>query len=435
MSTAASPAVVPDERSFAVEVVRTLRAAGYVALWAGGCVRDLLLQRAPDDFDVATNATPDQVRQVFGQRRTLAVGESFGVVIVLGPRGAGQVEVATFRTEGPYGDGRRPDRVTFATPQEDAQRRDFTINGLFYDPLREQVLDYVGGERDLQAGIVRAIGDPTARMTEDKLRMLRAVRFAATLDFELDPTTAEAVRQMAGQIQVVSWERIGAELQKMLRHPHRRRAVRLAQQLGLLEQIIPELTPLTAAAEDLTWTRTLNVLDALESTRLEPAAAILLGELPVARGDQRKEPSTGSVGAVCRRLKLSNEQRGAIEWLVRNRRALEGAETFPAAKLKRVLAHSLAGDLLQTLRARAKEARRDSPSLLFVEEYLRRTSPEELDPPPLATGDDLVRLGVRPGPQFKSWLEEVRDAQLNGELTTREQALERLRQMSAGGTP
>ncbi len=198
-------------REFAGEVVSRLKQAGHQALWAGGCVRDYLLGRVPKDYDVATDARPEEVRQIFGHRRTLAVGASFGVIVVRGPRGVADVEVATFRTEGPYLDGRRPESVTFATPEEDAKRRDFTINGMFFDPLAQQVLDYVGGERDLGAGIVRAIGDPHDRVREDKLRMLRAVRFAANLDFELDPITASAVREMADQLTVVSAERITQE--------------------------------------------------------------------------------------------------------------------------------------------------------------------------------------------------------------------------------
>jgi poly(A) polymerase len=412
-----------------VEVVRTLAGAGYTALWAGGCVRDLLLGRQPSDFDVATTATPEQVRNVFGKRRTLAVGESFGVVIVLGPKGAGQVEVATFRTEGPYADGRRPDSVAFATPEEDARRRDFTINGMFLDPLTDRVLDFVGGERDLQAGIVRAIGDPHARMTEDKLRMLRAVRFAATLDFELDETTAAAVREMAPQILVVSWERIAAELQKMLRHRHRRRAVRLTQQLGLLEQIVPELMPQVRAADDLEWTRTLNVLDRLETERFDVAAAVLLRALHVEHQHRRLPSGTGTVGSVARRLKLSNEQRAEIEWLVDHQHALDTAQELSLAQLKRLLAQPLMPDLIAIARAVAADAGAEAPGLRFVEAFLANTPAEELDPPPFITGADLVALGLSPGREFKVWLDEMRDLQLGGQVVSRDEALARLRRL------
>ncbi len=264
------------QREFAVDVVRRLQVAGFRALWNGGCVRDFLMGRTPKDYDVATDARPEAVRQLFGHRRTLAVGASFGVIIVLGSKEAGNIEVATFRTEGPYLDGRRPEHVDFAGPEEDAQRRDFTINGMFYDPVSEQVLDYVGGEKDLAAGVVRAIGRPADRMTEDKLRMLRAVRFAATLDFQLDPATAEAVRTMAPEIHVVSAERIAQELKKMLVDPHRRRAIELARDTHLLVEILPEVKPVLDAPDGAGWEATLRRLRLLEQKpRFELATAAL----------------------------------------------------------------------------------------------------------------------------------------------------------------
>lgn len=422
-----------DRRAFATEIVRTLVSAGHTALWAGGCVRDLLMGREPEDYDVATTATPEQVRQLFGPRRTLAVGESFGVILVLGPKGSGlQVEVATFRTEGPYADGRRPSQVCFATPQEDARRRDFTINSMFYDPLTEQVLDYVGGEHDLRVGILRAIGDPHARMTEDKLRMLRAVRFAATLDFELEAGTAAAIQELAPQILVVSWERIAQELRRMLRHPHRRRAVRLAQQLGLLEPIIPELAPVLADVEHPEWTHTLETLEALRTERFETAAAVLLHTLPAGpAGAASHTEQGGTVRDVCRRLRLSNDESEAIAWLVAHRTDMEGAEEFPAARLKRLLAHPWAPELLAITEAEARARNRESTSARFIREYLQRTPPEELHPPPLITGDDLIALGLTPGPQFKKLLETLRDAQLNGEVCTPAEALQLARRLTA----
>jgi poly(A) polymerase len=421
-----------DKRAFATEIVRRLVAAGHTALWAGGCVRDLLMGREPEDYDVATTATPEQVRELIGPWRTLAVGESFGVILVLGPKGSGlQVEVATFRTEGPYADGRRPSHVCFATPREDARRRDFTINGMFYDPLTEQVLDYVGGEHDLRRGILRAIGDPHARMTEDKLRMLRAVRFAATLDFELEADTAAAIQEMAPQILVVSWERIAQELRRMLRHPHRRRAVRLAQQLGLLEPIIPELAPVLADREHPEWTHTLETLEALRTDRFETAAAVLLHPLPAGpAGTASKTVRGGTVRGVCRRLRLSNDETENIAWLVAHRTALEGAEQFSPARLKRLLAQPLAVELLAITEAEARARNRESTSAQFVREYLQQIPPEELHPPPLITGDDLIALGLAPGPKFKELLETLRDAQLNGEVRTPAEALELARRLA-----
>src|SRR3954447_24762852 len=206
---------MPDparQRDFALEIAQKLRAAGFEALWAGGCVRDELLGLTPKDYDVATSATPEQIRDLFGHRRTLPIGAAFGVITVLGPRTAGQIEGATFRTDAAYSDGRHPDSVTFSTAEHDAQRRDFTINGLFYDPVAEKVVDYVGGQEDLKARILRAIGNPRLRLSEDKLRMLRAVRFAAAFNFQIDPGTLLAIQEMAPQIGTVSGERIGAEI-------------------------------------------------------------------------------------------------------------------------------------------------------------------------------------------------------------------------------
>jgi poly(A) polymerase len=224
----------------AVEVVRKLRDAGFQALWAGGCVRDLLLNKEPKDYDVATNALPEQVRNLFGKRHTLAVGASFGVIIVRGPQPDSDVEVATFRSEGPYLDGRRPEHVKFTTAEEDAHRRDFTINGMFYDPINESIYDYVGGKSDLNQQLIRAIGNPLKRMQEDKLRLLRAIRFASTLRFRLDEITFEAIQVMASEICVVSPERITDELRKMLIHPNRSHAIDLVQSSGLLKSIIPD---------------------------------------------------------------------------------------------------------------------------------------------------------------------------------------------------
>src|SRR5581483_10047645 len=236
------------EREFAVEVVRRLREAGHQALWAGGCVRDELLGLVPKDYDVATDATPEQVRRLF--RRTVAVGAAFGVVQVLGPRPL-SVEVATFRSDVSYSDGRRPDRVVFSSPREDAERRDFTINGMFFDPIENRLIDYVGGRQDLQARILRAIGDPLTRFGEDKLRMLRGVRMATRFGLTIDPATADAIRAMADQITIVSAERIADELRKLLVDPHRARGMNLMYDVGLVGPILPELLPMKGLPQGL----------------------------------------------------------------------------------------------------------------------------------------------------------------------------------------
>jgi poly(A) polymerase len=423
------------KREFAVDVVRTLTQAGFTALWAGGCVRDLLLGRPPDDYDVATSARPEDVQKLFGPRRTLAIGAAFGVILVHGPRGggAGDVEVATFRTEGPYLDGRRPEHVVFATPEEDARRRDFTINGMFYDPLSEELQDFVGGRDDLARKVVRAIGDALARFREDKLRMLRAVRIAARFDFDLDGATADAVRQMAREILVVSHERIADELKKMLVHPRRARAVGLAQGLDLLTVILPELAPVCATAgrpgaEDR-WQVTREMLDCLEIPRFELALAALLHEIAY---DGSADAAAALVEQICRRLKLSNQESHDVSWLVGHRDALHGANTFRLCRLKRLLAEPLIHELLALETAHAHAAGESLADVEFCQNYLCTTPMEEINPPPLITGDDLKALGIEPGPQYKEILEKVRDAQLDGLITTREEALELVRRLING---
>ena len=232
-----------QQRHFALDVVRQLRTAGFEAYWAGGCVRDELLGRKPKDYDVATNATPPEIRALFGHQRTLPLGVVFGVITVLGPRLAGMIEVATFRQDAEYSDGRHPDRVTFSSAREDAARRDFTINGMFFEPVGGKVIDFVGGQADLQNRLIRAIGSPRLRFGEDKLRMLRAVRFTAALGFSLDAETAATVREMAGQITVVSPERIAMEMRRVLTESGRVHGIRLLVELGLAAAVLPEIVP------------------------------------------------------------------------------------------------------------------------------------------------------------------------------------------------
>ncbi|HEY0980595.1 CCA tRNA nucleotidyltransferase [Schlesneria sp.] len=397
------------QREFAIEIVRRLRDAGHTALFAGGCVRDALLGREAKDYDVATTALPEQVRQLFGHRRTLAVGASFGVIMVIGPADVGTVEVATFRTEGPYQDGRRPEHVTFATPQEDAHRRDFSINGMFFDPVDERVLDYVGGESDLAAKIVRAIGDPHERIREDKLRMLRAIRFTATLGFSLDTATASAIREMSADLTVVSAERITQEMKRMLVDVHRRRAIELADDVGLIQVIFPELRQFRGQE---TWKHTLQSLALLDQPSFELALTAFL--LPLS--------STSTVLSICRRMKLSNGESARIGWLTQHHGALDEAPELSLSSLKRILAHPGAAELLNLETAvRIAKGLSDDP-IAFCRRFLEETPSEIIDPPPLITGDDLIKMGLFPGPRFKSVLVRIRDAQLNLEIHTPEEA-------------
>jgi poly(A) polymerase len=425
-----------DARAFATEVVRLLREAGFRAYWAGGCVRDLILGEPPADFDVATEAPPEAVMRLF--RRTVPVGVSFGVVRVLGPRGAGEVEVATFRSDGRYVDGRRPESVTFGSPEEDAARRDFTINGMFLDPITGAILDHVGGRADLEAGIVRAIGDPAARFAEDKLRLLRAVRFAARFGFRLEPATREALVAMAEQIHVVAPERISQELRRMLVHPSRRLGMELAAGTGLLDAVLPEVAALRGRSDGVVpdlWAHTLDVLDRLPPAPSFPLAlAALLHEVgkPLATFDPEDGAAVPEHARVARRradelardLKLSNAEREEAALLVEHHVALRAFEAMPVARRKRLLSRPSIGDLIALHRADALALAGVAPHVDACERYLGQLPDGPLDPPPLLTGDDLKRHGLTPGPQFKGWLDAVRDAQLENRLATREQALD-----------
>lgn len=417
------------QREFAVAVVRQLKDAGFAALWAGGCVRDHLLGKTPKDYDVATDATPKQVKKVFAKRKTADVGVSFGVIMVVGPPGAGEVEVATFRSDLGYSDGRRPDAVRFSSPEEDAQRRDFTINGMFFDPLEHKVLDFVGGERDLSQGYVRAIGDPHARMREDKLRMLRAVRFTASLEFGLARTTKAAVIEMAPQIHVVSAERIAAELRRMLTDRHRHIAVALANEVGLLREILPEVV-MQGSNEDSSDTedqKPQQVLATSENLSPQLSALRLLQEPSFELAFAMLLRDVSNVEAICRRLKLSNDELEKTAWLVRQQDALREPDKLTLAQLKRLLAHPFCGDLLALMRATLLAERADLHPVLFCEQFLEVTPPEVLNPSPLVTGNDLIALGLKPGPPFKQLLDEARDAQLNGELVNHDSAMEWVR--------
>jgi poly(A) polymerase len=392
--------------ALAVEVVRKLRDAGFEALWAGGCVRDALLERQPKDYDVATSAEPQQVRDLFGHRRTLAIGVAFGVVSVLGPRSAGQVQVATFRRDAAYSDGRHPDRVTYSTAQHDAQRRDFTMNGLFYDPLQKRVIDYVGGQEDLRRGIVRAIGNPFNRIAEDKLRMLRAVRFAATFGFEIESETFAAIQRSASGITIVSAERIAEEMRRMLTHIHRARAVELLHATELLRYLLPEMEAL-ASYERGAWESVLLVLAELGEVDFPLALAGLLIEA--------RESGIAEVAAD--RWRLSNEERQAAKWLLDNLPVALKAADLEWPRVQRVLRCELAGDLLKLADATVRVKDGDRRSIEFCRAKLALPR-EMLDPPPLVTGDDLKHLGIPPGRFYAFALAKCRDAQLSGEIAT-----------------
>jgi tRNA nucleotidyltransferase/poly(A) polymerase len=419
-------------RQFAIDVLRKLREAGFEAYWAGGCVRDHLLGLAPKDFDVATNATPEQVRTLFGRRRTLAVGAAFGVIVVVGPTDVGQVEVTTFRHDGRYSDGRHPDHVTFGTAEEDVRRRDFTINGMLFDPIEQRVLDWVGGQDDLCAGVVRAIGDPRQRFDEDKLRMLRAVRFAARFNFRLDDVTSAAVRDMAAQIAIVSAERIAQEMRAILVHPSRAAGVELCREVGLLAVVLPEVGSLESWRSHETcgpnvWQHTLEVLGRLHEPSFPLALGALLHAASAAPGE------SGAVAeAVSRRWRLSNEEMDRALWLVRHHRDLREASTMPWPRLQRILITDGIHELLDLHEADLAAIGRSIEPIIFCRELLRKPR-QKLDPAPLITGHDLIRHGVPRGKVYQALLDRVRDAQLEGRTHDAPGALALVDQLLAGG--
>ncbi len=397
------------QRRFAVDVVRKLREAGFTAYWAGGCVRDLLLNRRPKDYDVATDATPPQIRELFGRRRTLAIGAAFGVITVLGPNGAGQIEVATFRRDTTYSDGRHPDSVAFSSARDDSLRRDFTVNGMFYDPLEDRVIDFVGGREDLRRGLIRAIGDPDQRIAEDKLRMLRAVRFTATFDFELEARTRDAIRRRAAEICVVSAERIADEMRKILTGPNRARAVRLLLDTGLAAVLLPEMICGDGQGEQ----DAVAVFEHLEDPSFPLAlAALLPRRVPPAEAEQ-----------VCRRWRLSNKETDRVRWLVEHRDAFRGAPRKRWSEVQPILTAEGAVDLMALGEAEARIGWGDWEDLAWCRAQYRRPR-RELDPPPLLAGHDLKRHGLPPGPIYSMVLDRVRRAQLDEEISNREEALQ-----------
>ncbi len=394
-----------QQRAFALTIVRQLCDAGYEALWAGGCVRDYLLGHEPKDYDVATSARPEEIRELFGKRRTLALGAAFGVITVLGGGPREPIEVATFRTDIDYLDGRHPNQVAFTDAKHDAQRRDFTINGLFYDPIHEKLIDYVDGESDLQAKMVRAIGDPAARFAEDKLRMLRAIRFATALDFSIDEETLSAVREMASEISVVSAERIGAELRRMLVDRHRARAVQLLQETGLLHHVAKDC----ASLSEPDFLATLEVLRRLQKPSLPLALAALLHKV----GDD------GVGRAVSRDLRFTTKEGDLTQWLLSNVRLIGEAGKLPWPEIQPLLAHPDGAKLVAFYEALAGG---EDVASAFCRAKMGLPRPE-LDPDPLVSGNDLIAHGVQPGPLFSKLLKHLRSEQLEGHIQNRQQAL------------
>jgi poly(A) polymerase len=428
-------------RELANSICDELIRKGFQALLAGGCVRDHLLGRPAADYDVATNATPDRVMALFPE--SVAVGAQFGVILI--PRDGLKVEVATFRSDVGYSDGRHPDAVVFAkTAEEDIQRRDFTINGLLMRHDTGEILDLVNGRADLQAGIIRAIGDPNRRFTEDKLRMLRAVRFAARFGFEIEPETFRAIRKRVQDINQVSAERVRDELTKMLTEGSAGNAFRLLDQTWLLQKVLPEIAAMKGVEqppqyhpEGDVWVHTCLMLDGIPAGSSATLAwGILLhdvGKPPTFRSvaetgdrirfDNHVEGGVEMGKEICRRLKMSNDEIEQIVALVANHMKFKDVSQMRASTLKRFVRQPKFEEHMALHRLDCLSSHRHLDAYEYVQQFLAQTPPEQVRPPRLLTGDDLVYLGYPPGPKFSQILRAVEDAQLEGNISTREEAL------------
>ncbi|MBI5866436.1 MAG: CCA tRNA nucleotidyltransferase [Planctomycetes bacterium] len=406
---------LPDAAAPALAIVRVLRASGHAALLAGGCVRDLLLGRAPTDYDVATDTPPQQICKLF--RPTRLVGQAFGVVLV--KRDQRWIEVATFRSDGRYSDGRRPDSVQFTDAEHDAQRRDFTVNGMFLDPDGPTVIDYVAGRADLAARRIRCIGDPAARFGEDYLRLLRAVRFAARLDFSIENGTLDAMRTRAASLARIAAERIRDELEKMFAHPARRRAFALLVESRLLPWIWPHKPAdrsESAAWDDWPPPR-LERIDRLLAAM--PADAPFETCLAAILADR----FAAEVHEACRALACSNEQREATVFTVERQSHLDDPTEISLAGLKRLLAAPAFPALLALAHARFACRPDGAERTISLAQRIAAIPPDAIAPPPLITGDDLAARGVPAGPIYKRLLDELYTRQLNEELRTRADAI------------
>lgn len=463
-----------DPRQAAVKIIRKLRDKGHQGYLVGGCVRDLLLGRVPADYDVATDATPDEVMRMFP--RTYAVGAQFGVVLVPVhnesgalkqpepeyqdtdepftveqlPKPHGKViEVATFRSDGLYTDGRHPDEVRYSKdPREDVQRRDFTINGLLLDPLNgDRVLDYVGGRQDLNAGILRTIGEPERRFREDKLRLLRAVRFAARFSYKVEPRTMDAVRRLAPEIAQVSRERVRDEISKMLTEGKARQAFELLDETGLLKEVLPEIVKMKGVEqppqfhpEGDVWIHTLILLSMLPQPCSKTLAwGTLLHDVGKPstfrigpdriRFDGHVEVGVAIADEICRRLRFSNEETEQIKALVANHMRFADVPRMKESTLKRFMRLPKFEEHLALHRIDCLGSHGNLDLYKFTRERYEQTPGDEIRPRPLINGKDLIAAGLRPGPAFKDILSAAEDAQLEGRLHTRAEALDFVKQL------
>jgi poly(A) polymerase len=448
-----------EQRVLAERICQILKAAGQQAYFVGGCVRDILLGREPADYDVATDAAPDRIRELFSESFVvLEVGAKFGVMLVGEPADGEEdpivtVEVATFRSDAGYSDGRHPDSVVFSkTAQEDVKRRDFTINALLMDPETNEVLDFVGGREDLSAGIIRAIGNPEERFSEDKLRLVRAVRFAARLHDAIEAKTFQAIQKLAPEIKQVSPERLRDELTKLLTEGAARRGFELLDETKLLPEILPEIVRMKGVEqppqyhpEGDVWAHTLLILQQLPAGSPATLAwGVLLHDVgkpatfkPVSQtGDRIRFDGHVEVGVVmaeeiCRRLRFSNEDIAQIAALVANHMRFKDVLQMKPSTLKRFARLNRFDEHLELHRLDCLSSHRMLDNYDFVQKFVRDTPAEQIRPARLLTGDDLVAMGLQPGPSFKQILDSVEEAQLNDLLHTREEAIQFLKSLPA----
>ena len=424
----------------AIAVVRRLRQEGYQAFFAGGCVRDMLLKKMPQDYDITTDAKPEEIQRLFPE--TIPVGAQFGVILVLID---GQpLEVASFRYDGPYLDGRRPTHVRYGSLEEDVRRRDFTINGMVYDPIDDRLIDMVEGQKDLGLRMIRAIGQPRARFEEDRLRMIRAVRFAASLGFEIEPATFAAIQQLAATIAQIALERIGDEVTRILIEGGAHRGFELLDQSGLLAVLLPEIAALKGTRqspdyhpEGDVFTHTLLLLSRLESPSETLAYGCLLHDVakPICFRQEAERitfyghTETGATMAeeILKRLKRPRAVWERVAYLVRNHLRHVQAPQMRLSTLKRYLREEGIDELLELARIDALSSNGDLQYYRFCKERLAELDQETIRPPPLVRGDDLIALGFTPGPIFAEILRQVEDQQLGGELNSQEQALDWIR--------
>jgi poly(A) polymerase len=434
-----------NSRELANSVCNTLQGHGHRAFLVGGCVRDILLLRDPADYDVATNATPQEVLQLFPH--ALDVGAQFGVVLVR--QDSFKVEVATFRSDVGYSDGRHPDEVVYSeTPEEDVQRRDFTINGLLMRHDTGEVLDFVGGRADLATGLIRAVGEPSRRFAEDKLRMLRAVRFAARFGYTIEPATFAAIHQHAKEIHVVSADRVREELTKLLTEGAARRGFEFLDELGLLAEVLPEITAMRGVPqppqfhpEGDVWIHTLLMLDGLPAGASPTLAwGVLLHDIgkpptfrpPSETGDRIRFDGHVDVGVrmaddLCRRLRFSNDDTDQIKALVANHMKFKDVSQMRRSTLKRFVRLPQFDEHLELHRLDCQSSHGKLDAYDAIRAFLAETPPTQVHPPRLLSGDDLKNLGYTPGPEFQKILATLEDAQLEEAVQTRDQALEFVR--------